>query len=85
MAHKAISREDPIVQVFIPVRRVRSSSKTLRGRPQDYPFLEPKDLAICGTRLSQAFRNGMHSQTMCKDVPVVVRSDHVRTICEAER
>jgi len=76
MAHKAIPRQDPIVQVFYP-RKIGTQllEDFAAARPQDYTFLEPKDLAFCEARHSLAYQNGTHSQTMCRNVPVAVRSD----------
>lgn len=46
MAHKAISRKDPLVQVFSPCPvGTRLLEVFARGRPADYTFLEPKDFS----------------------------------------
>ena len=44
LAHKAISREDPLIQVFSPCDvGTRLLEEFARARPADYTFLEPKD------------------------------------------
>jgi hypothetical protein len=44
LAHKAISREDSLIQVFSPCDvGTRLLEEFARARPADYPFLEPKD------------------------------------------
>ncbi len=44
--HRAISREDPVVQVFVPCGDgIHLLEEFAAARPQDYTFLEPKDFA----------------------------------------
>ena len=46
LAHKAISREDPLIQVFSPCDvGTRLLEEFARVRPADYTFLEPKDFS----------------------------------------
>lgn len=46
MAYKAISREDPIVQVFSPCETGTLLLEAFAAaRPQDSTFLEPKDFS----------------------------------------
>ena len=46
LAHKAISREDPLIQVFSPCDAgTRLLEEFARARPADYTFLEPKDFS----------------------------------------
>ena len=46
MAYKAISREDPIVQVFSPCETgTLLLAEFAAARAQDYTFLEPKDFS----------------------------------------
>ena len=46
MARKAISREDPIVQIFFPCDiGTRLLEEFAAARPEDYTFLEPKDFS----------------------------------------
>ena len=46
LAHKAISREDPLIQAFSRCDvGTRLLEEFARGRPTDYTFLEPKDFS----------------------------------------
>ena len=46
LAHKAISREDPLIQVFSPcLTGTHLLEEFARGRPADYTFLELKDFS----------------------------------------
>ena len=46
LAHRAISREDPLIQVFSPCDvGTRLLEEFARARPADYTFLEPKDFS----------------------------------------
>jgi len=46
LAHKAISREDPLIHVFSPCDvGTRLLEEFARARPADYTFLEPKDFS----------------------------------------
>jgi hypothetical protein len=51
LAHKAILREDPLIQVFSPCDvGTRILDEFARARPADYTFLEPND--FCDLRSS---------------------------------
>jgi hypothetical protein len=75
MAHKAISREDPIVQVFSPCE---AGSRLLEdfaaARPRDYTFLEPKDFsdlrnsAFVGIPEWDAFADHVQTCALCGEV-----------------
>ena len=75
MAHKAMSREDPIIQFFCPCE---SGTRLLEGfaaaRPQDYTFLEPKDFsdlrnsAFAGISEWDAFADHMQECALCGEV-----------------
>ena len=44
LAYEAISREDPLIQVFSPCDvGTRLLEEFARARPADYTYLEPKD------------------------------------------
>jgi hypothetical protein len=46
LAHKEISREDPLIQVFSPCDvGTCLLEEFARARPADYTFLEPKDFS----------------------------------------
>ena len=46
LAHRAISREDPLIQVFSPCEvGTLLLEEFTRTRPADYTFLEPKDFS----------------------------------------
>jgi hypothetical protein len=75
MAHKAISREDPIIQVFHPcgagTRLLEDFAET---RPQDYTFLEPKDFsdlrnsAFAGIPEWDTFADHVQECALCGEV-----------------
>ncbi|RXH54443.1 hypothetical protein [Granulicella sibirica] len=72
MAHKAISREDPIVQVFYPCEAgTRLLEDFAAARPQDYTFLEPKDFsdlrssAFAGISEWDAFADHVQECALC--------------------
>lgn len=75
MAHKAISREDPIVQVSYPCRiGTQFLEDFAAARPQDYTFLEPKDFgdlrnsAFAGIPEWDAFADHVQECTRCGEV-----------------
>jgi len=75
MAHKAISREDPIVQVFYPCETgTQFLEDFAAARPQDYTFLEPKDFgdlrnsAFAGIPEWDAFADHVQGCNRCGEV-----------------
>ena len=75
MAHKAISREDPIVQVFFPCQAGTTLLEHFAAtRPQDYSFLEPKDVgdlrnsAFAGIPEWDAFATHVQMCALCGEV-----------------
>lgn len=86
MAHKAISWEDPIVQVFFPCQAGTTLLEHFAAtRPQDYSSWSQRILETCGIPRSLVSPNGMRLQLMCKCARFVVRFRHVRTICKTKR
>jgi hypothetical protein len=75
MAHKAISREDPIVQVFSPCATgTRLLEDFAAARPRDYTFMAPKDFrdlrtsAFAGIPEWDAFADHVQECVRCGDV-----------------
>ncbi len=75
MAYKAISREDPIIQVFSPCEMgTLLLEEFAAARPQDYTFLEPKDFsdlrnsAFAGIPEWDAFSDHVQQCTRCGEV-----------------
>lgn len=75
MAHKAISHEDPVVQVFFPCHiGTRLLETFAAARPQDQDFLEPKDFsdlrksAFAGIPEWDAFADHVQDCSLCGEV-----------------
>jgi hypothetical protein len=75
MAHKAISREDPIIQVFYPCGAgTRLLEDFAAARPQDYQLLKPKDFcdlrnsAFAGIPEWDAFADHVLGCALCGEV-----------------
>ena len=75
MAHKMISREDPVVQVFFPCRAgTRLLEVFASARPQDQSFLDPKDFAdlrnsaFAGIPEWDAFADHVQECSLCGEV-----------------
>jgi len=72
LAQQAISREDPLIQVFSPCDLgMRLLEEFARARPADYTFLEPKDFsdlrskAFAGIAEWDSFAEHVLSCTRC--------------------
>jgi len=86
LAQQAISREDPLIQVFSPCDLgMRLLEEFARARPADYTFLEPKDFSTCAARRLQVSPNGTASRNTFLAARVVVRFSYVRMICETKQ
>ena len=75
MVPKAISREDPIVQVFSPCETgTRLLEMFAAVRPRDYTFLDPKDFgdlrnsAFAGIPEWDAFADHVRACIRCGEV-----------------
>lgn len=75
MAHKAILREDPLIQVFSPcLIGTQLLEEFARARPADYTFLEPKDFsdlrssAFAGISEWDSFAEHVLGSTRCGEV-----------------
>ena len=86
MAHKVMSREDPLIQIFSPCDvGTRLLEEFADARSADYTFLEPKDFSDLRTSAFAAFQSGTDSRTTLSAARVVVRFRYVRTLREAKR
>jgi hypothetical protein len=75
LAHKAIAREDSLVQVFSPCDvGTRLLEEFARARPADYTFLEPQDFrdlrtsAFAGIAQWDSFAEHVIGCTLCGEV-----------------
>ena len=75
MAHKVMSREDPLIQVFSPCDvGTRLLEEFADARSADYTFLEPKDFsdlrssAFAGIPEWDRFANHVLGCTLCGEV-----------------
>jgi hypothetical protein len=75
LAHKAISRDDLLIQVFSPCPvGTRLLEEFARARPADYTFLEPKDFsdlrssAFAGIAEWDSFAGHILGCTLCGEV-----------------
>jgi hypothetical protein len=75
LTHKAISREDPLIQAFSPCcDGTHLLEEFARARPADYTFLEPKDFsdlrssAFAGISEWDSFAEHVLGCTRCGEV-----------------